>query len=197
MSSQAASPLDLEFRPVTPERWPDLEALFGEHGAYGGCWCMWWRLKRSEFAKQIGQGNKEALKRIVEAGEVPGLLAYAHGEPVAWCSVAPRETFPALERSRTLKRVDGKPVWAIVCFFVARSARRKGVMLRLLRAAAEYARSHGARIVEGYPVEPTRTLSGASGFTGVVPTFRQAGFVEVLRRSRTQPIMRCFVAQQQ
>jgi GNAT superfamily N-acetyltransferase len=197
MSSQAASPLDLEFRPVTPERWPDLEALFEEHGAYGGCWCMWWRLKRSEFAKQIGQGNKEALKRIVEAGEVPGLLAYADGQPVAWCSVAPRETFPALERSRTLKRVDDKPVWAIVCFFVAKSARRKGVMLKLLRAAVEYARSHGARIVEGYPVEPARTLSGASGFTGIVSTFRQAGFVEVLRRSRTQPIMRCFVGEQQ
>ena len=197
MSSQVASPLDLEFRPVTPERWPDLEALFGEHGAYGGCWCMWWRLKRYEFAKQMGQGNKEALKRIVEAGEVPGLLAYADDQPVAWCSLAPRETFPALERSRTLRRVDDKPVWAIVCFFVAKSARRKGVMLRLLRAAVEYARSRGAKIVEGYPVEPTRTLSGASGFTGVVSTFRQAGFVEVLRRSRTQPIMRCFVAQQQ
>jgi len=197
MCSQAASPLDLEFRPVTPERWPDLEALFGEHGAYGGCWCMWWRLKRSEFAKQIGQGNREALRRIVEAGEVPGLLAYDDDQPVAWCSVAPRETFPALERSRTLKRVDDKPVWAIVCFFVAKSARRKGVMLKLLRAAVEYARSHGARIVEGYPVEPARTLSGASGFTGIVSTFRQAGFVEVLRRSRTQPIMRCFVGEQQ
>lgn len=196
MSSQAASPLDLEFRPVTPERWPDLEALFGEHGAYGGCWCMWWRLKRSEFAKQMGQGNKEALKRIVEAGEVPGLLAYAHGQPVAWCSVAPRETFPALERSRTLKRVDDKPVWSIVCFFVAKSARRKGVVLKLLRAAVEYARSQGAKIVEGYPVEPTRTLSGASGFTGVVSTFRQAGFAEVLRRSKTQPVMRCFVGEQ-
>jgi GNAT superfamily N-acetyltransferase len=197
MSSQAASPLDLEIQPVTPERWPDLEALFGEHGAYGGCWCMWWRLKRSEFAKQMGQGNKEALKRIVEAGEVPGLLAYADGQPVAWCSVAPRETFPALERSRTLKRVDDKLVWSIVCFFVAKSARRQGVMLSLLRAAVEYARSRGARIVEGYPVEPTRTLSGVSGFTGVVSTFRQAGFVEVLRRSRAQPIMRCSVAQQQ
>jgi GNAT superfamily N-acetyltransferase len=196
MSSQATSPQDLEFQSVTPERWQDLEALFGEHGAYGGCWCMWWRLKRSEFAKQIGQGNKEALKRIVEAGEVPGLLAYADGQPVAWCSLGPRETFPALERSRTLKRVDDKPVWSIVCFFVARSARRKGVMQKLLRAAVEYARAHGAEIVEGYPAEPTGSLSGASGFTGVVSTFRQAGFVEVLRRSRAQPIMRCYVGEQ-
>jgi GNAT superfamily N-acetyltransferase len=197
MSPQAKSPPDLEFQPVTPERWQDLEALFGQHGAYGGCWCMWWRLRRSEFAKQIGQGNKESLKRIVDAGEVPGLLAYAHGQPVAWCSVAPRETFPALERSRILKRVDDKPVWSIVCFFVAKSARRRGVMLRLLAAAVEYAGVHGAQVVEGYPVEPTRTLSGASGFTGVVSTFRQAGFVEVLRRSKSQAIMRCFVGKQQ
>ena len=158
---------------------------------------MWWRLTRSEFAQQLGQGNKEALKRIVEAGEVPGLLAYADGKPVAWCSVAPRETFLALERSRTLKRVDDKPVWSIVCFFVAKPARRKGVMLRLLRAAVEYAKAHGAKIVEGYPVEPTERLSGSSGFTGIVSTFRQAGFVEVLRRSETRPIMRHFVGEQQ
>jgi len=197
MPSQAASPQDLEFQPVTPERWRDLEALFGEHGAYGGCWCMWWRLTRSEFAKQLGQGNKEAFKRIVDAGEIPGLLAYADGRPVAWCSVAPRETFPALERSRTLKRVDDKPVWSIVCFFIAKSARRKGVMQKLLRAAVECARAHGAKIVEGYPVEPTGSLSGSSGFTGVVSTFRKAGFVEVLRRSKTQPIMRCYVGERQ
>jgi len=196
MPSQAASPQDLEIQPVTPERWPDLEALFGKHGACGGCWCMWWRLTRSEFAKQLGQGNKEAFKGIVEAGEVPGLLAYADGWPVAWCSVAPRETFSALERSRTLKRVDDQPVWSIVCFFVAKSARGKGVMLKLLRAAVEYAKAHGAKIVEGYPIEPTGTLSGSSGFTGVASTFRQAGFVEVLRRSETRPIMRYVVGEQ-
>jgi GNAT superfamily N-acetyltransferase len=154
---------------------------------------MWWRLTRAEFAKQLGQGNKDAFKRIVEGGEIPGLLAYADGRPVAWCSVAPRETFSALERSRTLRRVDDQPVWSVVCFFVAKSARRKGVMLKLLRAAVEYAKAHGAKIVEGYPIEPTEGLSGSSGFTGIVSTFRQAGFVEVLRRSETRPIMRCFV----
>jgi GNAT superfamily N-acetyltransferase len=195
MPSQAASPQDLKIQPVTPERWPDLEALFGEHGAYGGCWCMWWRLTRSEFAQQLGQGNKDAFKRIVEAGEIPGLLACADGRPVAWCSVAPRETFPALERSRTLKRVDDQPVWSIVCFFVAKSARGKGFMLKLLRAAVEHAKAHGAKIVEGYPIEPTGSLSGSSGFTGVVSTFRQAGFVEVLRRSETRPIMRYVVGE--
>jgi GNAT superfamily N-acetyltransferase len=183
---------DLEFHPLTAERWPDLERLFGEHGASGGCWCMWWRLTRSQFAQQRGQKNKRALKALVDSGQIPGLLAYADGEPIAWCSVGPRETYPALERSRTLAMVDDEPVWSVVCFFVAEPFRRRGLMVPLLKAAVAYAKEHGAKIVEGYPVEPTETLSGDSGYTGVVSAFRKAGFVEVLRRSETRPIMRYF-----
>jgi GNAT superfamily N-acetyltransferase len=181
---------DLEFHPATAERWPDLEGLFGEHGASDGCWCMWWRLTRSQFARQRGQKNKQALKAIVDSGQVPGLLAYAAGQPIAWCSVGPRETYSALERSRTLGRVDDKPVWSVVCFFVAKPFRRRGLMVPLLKAAVAYAKEHGAKIVEGYPVEPMETLSGDSGYTGVVSAFRKAGFVEVLRRSEARPIMR-------
>jgi hypothetical protein len=58
----------LRFYPLTAERWEDLEELFGERGASGGCWCMWWRLKRSEFERQKGEGNRLALKRIVDSG---------------------------------------------------------------------------------------------------------------------------------
>lgn len=179
---------------MTPDRWGDLENLFGKRGAYGGCWCMWWRLPRAQFQQQVGQKNKEALKAIVDSGQAPGLLAYGDGEPIAWCSVAPREAFPALERSRMLKRVDDKPVWSVVCFYVAKPFRRRGVMVPLLTAAVEYARAHGAKIVEGYPVEPTKGLSGYSGYTGVVSAFRKAGFVEVLRRG-SRPIMRYFAEQ--
>ncbi len=193
--SGGASLAALEFHPVTPERWRDLEALFGEHGASSGCWCMWWRLTRAQFAQQAGQRNKEALKRIVDSGEVPGLLAYADGEPVAWCSVGPRDKFGALERSRTLKRIDDEPVWSVVCFFVAKPFRGKGIMVPLLTAAVKYAREHGAEIVEGYPVEPTKTLTGDSGYTGVASAFRKAGFMEVARSSETRPIMRCFAGE--
>ena len=155
---------------------------------------MWWRLKRFEFAKRTGRKNKIAMKRIVESGEVPGLLAYADGNPVGWCSVAPRERFPVLDRSRTLKRVDDQPVWSVVCFFVAKPFRSKGLMSSLLRAAVGYARDHGARIIEGYPVEPKgRRLASFEGFTGVVSAFKRLGFVEVLRRSPGRPIMRYFV----
>src|SRR5262249_54667262 len=146
------SELHLEFHPAIAERWQDLEALFGERGACGGCWCMWWRITRSQFEQQKGQANKEALRTIVLSGEVPGLLAYVDGRPIAWCSIAPREAYPALERSRILKRVDDQPVWSVTCLFVARPFRRKGVTPKLLRTAVEYAKEHGAKIVEGYPV---------------------------------------------
>ena len=152
---------------------------------------MWWRLKRSEFERQKGEGNRRAMKRIVDSGEIPGILAYAKDQPIAWCSVAPRKAYPTLERSRKLKRVDDKPVWSIVCFFVAKPFRGKGITRTLLRAAMEYVQKQGGKIVEGYPVEPKEgRIPDAFAYTGLVSAFRKAGFVEVVRRSETRPIMR-------
>lgn len=183
--------MEMTFRPLTAETWPDFEALFGKNGACGGCWCMWWRMTRAEFGAQKGAGNKAAMRALVEAGHVPGILAYADGRAVGWCSVAPREEFSALERSRILKRVDGTPVWSIVCFFVEKSHRRQGVTIRLIRAAVEYAQSRGAKTVEAYPVEPREEkMPDPFAFTGLASAFRQAGFAEVERRSETRPIMR-------
>ena len=176
MPPKPESSLKLEFHPVTPERWDDLEHLFGKRGACGGCWCMWWKLKRSEFEKWKGEGNRKALKQLMDSGEAPGLLAYLDGEPVGWCAVAPREAYPVLDRSRILKRVDDEAVWSIVCFFVARNFRRKQVTTELLKAAVQYGKDHGARIVEV--------------FTGTASAFLKAGLVEVVRRSETRPIMR-------
>lgn len=152
---------------------------------------MWWRLPRSQFMKQRGDENRKALKNIVESGEVSGILAYAEGEPVGWCAIAPRESYPPLERSRTLKRVDDKPVWSVVCFFVAKPYRGKGVAGRLLRSAVEHAKKNGGKIVEGYPIDPkTKRIPNPFAYTGLVSAFRKAGFEEVLRRSKTRPIMR-------
>ena len=155
---------------------------------------MWWRLKRSEFERQKGEGNREAMKRIVDSGEVPGILAYVNGQAVAWCSVAPREAYSTLERSRTLKRVDDKPVWSIVCFFVAKPFRGKGITLKLLRAAIDYVDNHGGKIVEGYPVEPKGgRMPDTFAYTGLASTFRKAGFVEVARRSERRSIVRYII----
>ena len=152
---------------------------------------MWWRLQHAEWVKQKGSKNRAALKRIVERSETPGLLAYAGKRPVGWCALAPREVYPRLDRSRILERVDEKPVWSVVCFFVAREFRRRGVTLKLLEAGVDYARKHGATIVEGYPVEPkSGRMADVFAYTGLVSAFRKAGFVEVERRSKSRPIMR-------
>lgn len=190
MKGQGQS-LDLEFVPLTPERWTDFEELFGSHGAFGGCWCMWWRLTRAEFTRQQGEGNRLAMKAIVESEEVPGLLAYAHGRVVGWCSVAPREQFPVLQRSPVLKPVDNTPVWSVVCFFVEKACRKQGISTRLLQAAIDYARQQSAAVLEGYPIEPRKDeVPSFLAFTGPASMFRKAGFVEVARRSPTRPIMR-------
>lgn len=186
----------LDFQPVTPERWNDLETLFGPRGAIGGCWCMWWRIKRADFEKQQGDGNHEAMCSIIESGKVPGILAYSNGEAVAWCSVAPREDYPVLDRSPTLKRVDDQPVWSIVCFFVAKAYRHQGLSSEILKGAMEYASQHGARIIEGYPIEPKKDRApDIYIFTGMASTFKKLGFQEVARRSASRPIMRYFVEQ--
>jgi GNAT superfamily N-acetyltransferase len=184
----------LKFHPLTAKQWKDLLNLFGERGACGGCWCMWWRMTRSEFNREKGEGNKKAFKKIVDRGEVPGILAYLGKEPIGWCSVAPREAFSSLERSRILKKVDNKPVWSVVCFFVAKPFRYKGVSVSLLKAATEYVKKQGGKIVEGYPVEPkTDKFPDVFANTGLASAFRQAGFKEVARRSKTRPIMRYFI----
>jgi GNAT superfamily N-acetyltransferase len=180
----------LEIHPLTPKRWGDFEKLFGKNGACAGCWCMWWRLPRSQWRAQKGEGNKRALREIVSDGNVPGLLAYLGNEPAGWCAFAPRETYPGLARSRILKPIDEQPVWSITCFFVARAFRRNGLTVRLLEAAAAFARENGATILEGYPVEPKKDQPDAFVYTGLASAFRKAGFKEVGRRSASRPIFR-------
>ncbi|MBN1440504.1 MAG: GNAT family N-acetyltransferase [Anaerolineales bacterium] len=181
----------LSFHPLTPERWEDFVKLFGKDGAYGGCWCMWWRESRAEFARKQGAGNRRAMHRIVFSGEIPGILAYAAGEVAGWISVAPREDFPALERSRTLKRIDSQPVWSIVCFFVAPEHRGKGIAVPLIRVAAAYAKRREAKIVEAYPTAPKGgELAPVSAYMGVPSMFRRAGFVECARPTERKRVMR-------
>lgn len=178
----------IRVKPLTPDTWKDFEALFEPNDVSGGCWCMWWRIKRSEFREQRREGNKKAMKAIVDSGVVPGLIAYAGGIPVGWCSVAPREDFPVLDRSRNLKRIDGKPVWSITCFFIAEGFRNMGMTEFLIKAAVEYAAKNGASIVEAYPISG-KGFSTES-FTGLETTFVKFGFEEAARRSPARPIVR-------
>ena len=180
-----------EFEPLTPDRWADFERLFGDNGACGGCWCMWFRLANKEFEAGKGAANRRAMKALVESGGEPGILAYVDGEPAAWCALAPREEYGRLARSRILKPVDDEPVWSVVCFFVDRRYRGRGLTGGLLEAAADHVRRRGGTLLEGYPVEPRQERAPAVFmYHGLASAFARAGFVEVARRSETRPIMR-------
>jgi GNAT superfamily N-acetyltransferase len=155
---------------------------------------MAWRLPYAQYRAQTGAGNRRTFHKLVKSGVTPGVLAYVDGKPAGWCSIAPREQFHFLSRSRVLRPVDEERVWSVSCFFVDRKYRKQGVTVPLLEAAVELARKKGARIVEGYPVDSEETLPGAFVWTGVPKTFLRAGFKEVARRSASRPVMRQSVA---
>jgi GNAT superfamily N-acetyltransferase len=178
------------WKPLNPETWNDFEALFGPRGACGGCWCMTWRLPLAEFKANAGAGNRAAMRALVDGGRQPGVLLYENGRAVAWCAVAPREEYVRLAASRVLAPVDEEKVWSVSCFFVDKKVRGKGLSVAVLEAAVEFARSKGAKIVEGYPQELEKKLPPAFVWTGVMPTFVHAGFHEAARRSAKKPIMR-------
>jgi len=187
---RSAAPGGLAFHPATPERWNDVTALFGPHGACAGCWCMWPRLTGAAFRASDADQRKKSLRKVIDAGDPPGLIAYRDGAPVGWCALAPRAAYPRLEGSRVMAPVDDTPVWSVVCFFVARGERGQGLARDLLAAAMRHAAARGARVLEGYPIDRASRTGAAFIWTGVASTFRALGFTEVARRSPTRPVMR-------
>ena len=177
-------------QPLTADRWADLERLFGPRGAYGGCWCMWWRLSGREFEEAGSDGRHAMLQARSRQEPPPGLLAYdADGNPIGWIAVAPRAEFGRMQRSPKLKPVDAEPVWSINCFYIDRQSRRHGVATALLVAAVEHAAQYGAELVEGYPIDPAEPTGHEDFFTGSLDLFLAAGFSEVARRGG-RPIVR-------
>ena len=137
----------LEIQPVTADRWEDLAAFFGPSGAFSNCWCTWWRQTAADFSHGIeeqGAGNRSLMHEIVEAGSEPGLLAYRDGTPVGWISVAPRPQYGRILRSRRIgpapEEAADERVWSVVCFWIPRKERGKGVANELLKGAVEHAR---------------------------------------------------------
>jgi len=182
--------------PATPDRWRDLETVFGSRGCSvaRGCWCMFYRRTGSQTSWPVGgsrsKTNRAALRKLVDSGPPPGLIAYQGKEAVGWVSLGPREDFARLQRSPVMKPVDDKPVWSIVCFVVPSAHRRQGVAHALLRAAIDHARKHGATLVEAYPVDKPGRSNDESLWFGAKSMYDRAGFKEVARRKRARPVVR-------
>ncbi len=183
------------WHPLTPDRWADFERLFGRNGAYGGCWCMWFRQTGKEYEANRGEANRRTMCALVERGEIPGVLLYADDEPAGWVAVQPREALPRLERSRAAKRPDDAAAWSVVCFFVHRKHRGQGMMRRLLDAAIAHARDCGATLLEAYPKDIDElSPSTDAAYTGILPVFLDAGFREAARHAKGRPLVRLSLA---
>jgi GNAT superfamily N-acetyltransferase len=182
----------LDVRALTPETWDDLVELFSRPGASipRGCWCIFYRQSGRGADGDRSAANRAALRALVDSGSVPGLIGYEDGAPVGWISLSPREEYSKLRRSPVMKPVDDRPVWSIVCFFVDKHARGRGITAGLLDAAVRYADEQGATVVEAYPVDKPERSNDDSMFFGSKRLYDRAGFDEVARRKPTRPVVR-------
>lgn len=201
MIRRAQSPAPrLTVRPLRPDDWHEVETLFGNNGACGGCWCMWWRLERGGklWEANKGEPNHRALRRLVKAGVVHAALAFAGREPVGWCSIGPRRDFPKLARSKAMDSGAPPDAWVVTCLFIRAGWRGRGVATALLRSSVDIARDQGAKLIEGFPVRPKTTghqkepvkIAPAFAYTGVPRMFERSGFHEADPTSTGRPVFR-------
>jgi hypothetical protein len=178
----------IEVLPIDRSRRKDLEKFSQGHGTFRYCSCMKWRMRSTDFKNSSKEDRCAALEKLVLDGEPVGVLAYVDGEPVGWCSMAPRTDYAGLERYRALPRVDDVAVWSVVCFYADRSVRGgSGVQQAMLRGAVDHARDLGAAAVEGYPADPEAKLYR---YMGSVEVFRAAGFTDVTPAGQQRRVMR-------
>jgi len=192
--SETEFPEHLTVIPLTEESWEQFAELFGAKGACGNCWCMYYRLDKSEFfAGKKNNVNRDLMHELVRQKKPAGLLALLNGKAIAWCAFAPREDFSKLTRSRVHKPIDVLSVWSIPCMFVTKDFRRKGVSVAFLKGVVQYAAAHGIPVIEAYPAIPTQeTLPDSFAWIGLYSSFEKAGFKIVDRTSKNRPMVRYY-----
>ena len=178
--------------PLTKKNWEKFLALFGDKGACGNCWCMYYRLSKSEFQEgKFDDGNMLAMKELVFSNSPTGVLAIHEGRAIAWCAFAPREDFVKLKKSRVHKPIDDQKVWSLPCTFIHKDFRRQGVSVALLKGLINYAKTTEIKIIEAYPTIPTQEkLPDSFAWIGLYKSFERAGFKIVDRTSKYRPMVR-------
>ena len=183
--------MNIKLKPLVKENWKDFENLMGEKGGCGGCWCMTFRIPSREFEENKFEGNKKLMKELVHTKRPTGLIGYIDEEPVGWIALAPREDYLKIEKSRSLKRIDDKPVWSMTCFYVKKEYRRKGVSGRLIQLVQAYAKKQKIKVLEAYPVVPyAEKVSPPFLWTGVLSSFINNGFKIVRQNGKSKAMVR-------
>lgn len=184
----------MELVEVNAATWTTFERLLGPGGVQGGCWCAYFRMTRKDFSAAGPAGRHQRAHDVAARGEPFGLVAVEHDQPIGWVSVSPRECFPRLTRAPSAKPEPGHDLsdtWSVVCFYLPREARGRHLTTTLLAGAVDYARRHGARHIEGYPVDTTdRQVPPDDLYHGSLSTFLAAGFELIDRRGAHRALVR-------
>lgn len=173
----------LTFRPVDARTRADFVEVFAGPGGPKYCWCMAYRATKAEGAGRPGDVRREQMLGRIDRKVPVGLVGYDGDEPVAWVSVAPKETFPRIGGP---DQPPGETVWSLSCMYIRRQLRGAGLAHEMIDAAVEYAKAAGANALEAYPVDPD---SPSYRFMGFVPAFERAGFIEVAREGSRRHVM--------
>jgi GNAT superfamily N-acetyltransferase len=184
----------VEIRAVDAGSRDALAELFTANGTVAGCGCMYFVVDPQEFKAGWHSGANRARLLDDAAHAAPiGLLAYSGGRAVGWCAAGPRSRYARAMRSPLVKERDpaaDDSVWFLPCLFVRAGERRKGVAVRLLTAAVELARNHGAPAVEGFPLTGGAKRASGDAYLGTEAMFAAAGFSVVRRPTGNRTIMR-------
>jgi GNAT superfamily N-acetyltransferase len=178
--------MSIEILPATGDRFDDAERAL-DSGDGPECQCQWWLLPNGPWKAASVDDRTEMFRAEIAGDRPPGLIAYVDGEPAGWVRVGRRTTQARLARTRdvtgsTTEPLDDDTVWAVTCFVVRKEHRGRGLMNDLLDAAVQAARAGGARVVEGYPLDPAAAKRSSNElYRGTVSVFEDAGFTVVDR----------------
>lgn len=162
----------------------DFRALHSDANRAGWCRCVaWWVPTWDGWGERTARQNTALRESLCRRGEYDGLLAYDGSEPVGWCQVGPRDRLTKLVVQLELE--PDPSVWAVTCFLVTPSHRRRGVATALLAGAVAAARNAGAARLEAYP--RTEAAEPEEMWTGPTGPFETAGF-ELVRQGSQRSV---------
>ena len=202
MSVERVTDQGMSIIPANEASWDDLQAVFGSRGYPSTCQCQWFKVRDSQWRSIPVEEHRIRLREQTHCDDptsraTSGLVAYLDGEPVGWCAVEPRTAYLRLLYTRVPwtdrdedKSDDG--VWAVTCFVTRVGYRRRGVSRALAEATVDFARTRGARAVEGYPLinEPGKEFTWGELYVGSRSIFAAAGYAEVSHPTPRRLVMR-------
>lgn len=188
--------VDYRIAPLTPDLWPAFEDLFGRQGACYGCWCTHFRLPPAVRRQNDRESNRDHIKARIAAGPPPGILLMDGAKADGWMQIGPRADIPEWNNKGRVSAPLGEgeerevDIWAISCFFLRSSARRKGLSHVLVAGGIDFARQNGARLLEACPITRSNDKRSIGLFVGSTRVFEKAGFQAVAERKAGRPLMR-------